>query len=109
MGQEGKGKRNMPKVLLKFQADYADEFDVYGLRIVDKDEWEKEKEHIRSQKFVEQNGKWPQEKYFGTNEGIVFESPEELIGSYKEIEITDNEAKILEKLRIDFFGWTPEF
>jgi len=79
------------KVLVKFEADYADEFDVYGFQIMDKDKWLKYKA-----KLMDHEGTI--EIYFGTNEAIVAESGEEFLYNYTVIGISGTESSHLEKL-----------
>ena len=91
----------MSSVLLKFEVDYADEFDVYGLSVLDKNEWEEKKEFIREQQD------YPYEFGFGTNEGILFETPDDFMNAIKVIEITDEEAEVFNKYKLKNFGHFP--
>ena len=49
-------------VLVKFEADWADEFDVYGLAVYRKENWEKLCERFKKAEKYRSH-------YFGTNEG----------------------------------------
>jgi len=94
-------------ILLKCEADYADEFDVYGLVIIDSEEWENFKKQVHDIDY-------PIEIYFGTNEAILFESSDSVLQSMTPYEITEDEAAVFEKFLkpsysksgIDF-GWNP--
>jgi len=67
--------------LIKFQSDYADEFDVYGFQIMN------EKDYKRFQNTLKEYEKYLNinenslEYYFGTNESITWESFDDLIKS----------------------------
>lgn len=80
----------MTKLLVKYSADYADEFQVSGFSIMEKDTWEN---YVK----IAKEGKWPQSRYFGSNEAIQWESVEEHLRDFKTIEITDEQAEFLEK------------
>ena len=93
--------------LIKFQADWADEFDVYGFKVVTDIEWEQIQEAI-------QKIEYPREYGFGTNEQILFESSDEFMRALKVVDVTDDEVEVLQKCfpkpwkdgDIEF-GWIP--
>ena len=94
-------------VLLKFEMDYADEFDVYGFRVVTDQEWDKFLKVIECLSF-------PLEAYFGTNEQVVFENKEEILQAFKMEKISLDDEKVLTKLFAPpykdsdvAFGWDP--
>ena len=79
--------------LVKYEFDYADEFDVYGFQILSDKEWENIQEAIKRTTY-------PQEYYFGTNEEIIIDSADELLRGFKATKITDEEVEVFKK----FFG-----
>lgn len=93
--------------LVKFQADYADEFDVYGFKVVTDIEWEQIQEAIKRISY-------PREYGFGTNEEIQFESASEFMGALKVVDLSDDEVEVLSRCfpktwkdgDIEF-GWNP--
>jgi len=93
-------------VLIKFEKDWADEFDVYGIQVLSDEEWKELQEAIKKIKY-------PLEMYFGTNEGLIFESAAETLNELKAVEISDDEMAVFKKYfgnewskSIDF-GWSP--
>ena len=93
-------------VLLKFEKDCSDEFDVYGFTIILNKRWE------QYQKMF-QYLSYPIELSFGTNEIVIFESANDLIEATTIIKITIPEEKMLIKLfKLSYqdnveFGWVP--
>lgn len=81
----------MSKVLVIFSHNWADEFDVYGFSVYDKDKWESLLKSFKE--YEDFNG-----FYFGTNEGWEKEEKNDIISGYKVIDITDEDEKILHKL-----------
>ena len=95
-------------VLLKWKADWADEFDMVGIILLSDKEWNDFMEAVKRIPY-------PQEFYFGTNEYYVFESPEELlqgINSVTDLTLQDEETlkkffpPLYEGQRPEF-GWNP--
>lgn len=88
----------MAKVLVKFEKDWADEFDVRGFAVYDKEEWEKDLAEFKE--CTEFGGAW-----FGTNEGWegseILGNKEDWVRSWEVTEISDDEAAVLGK----FFGY----
>lgn len=75
-------------VLLKFEMDWADEFDAFGLCLLEEDKWNCLKKALLSMK--EEEFSWD----FGSNEG--WEKPlDAYLASIKETIVTQEEAKIL--------------
>jgi hypothetical protein len=82
-------------VLVKFEADFADEFDVFGFRIFDSDE-----------QFLELLGPPDELEFnFGTNEG--FEPGDLDYDNFTVDEITIEESNILVKLLGEKYGVFP--
>lgn len=80
----------MSKVLIAFQADYADEFDVYGWAVRDQNYWEKFQAQAVAW-FANNPGK-TLEFWFGGNEVIEFDSLEDFQAAYAVKTITDEQA-----------------
>lgn len=90
-------------ILVKFNDNYADEFDVDGFRLYTKENWIKI-EALISAHFKE-NGEW--EFYFGTNEGIEYYDLETLVSTLVISEVSEEEVKTLIKLfpRCESYGY----
>lgn len=84
----------MSKILIKFQADYADEFDVYGFTIQDQSWWDKHLQEVAGR--LDEEGTI--ERYFGTNECVEFHSLEQYTASFTVTPITDDEFQVFKKL-----------
>jgi len=104
------GDAKMTKYLLvKFDSNYADEFDVSGFTIMSQAAWEKHKVDV-AKRFaalsapVEKMGgymDYPElEAYFGTNESLTWSHYDHYIESFDVKELSDDELKVLKK----FFG-----
>ena len=85
------------KVLLVFDDNWADEFDISAWQIVDKDKWES----LRDE-FIEKVGENTFCCCFGTNEEIDYDNASAFIDQISEKAITTEEAKIIKKI----FGCT---
>lgn len=86
--------------LIKFKKDWADEFDVHGIRVLSNEQWNKLKEAI-------ENVKYPLEIYFGTNEDFVFTNSQDTLRELNVTEIEDCEADIFKQHFGNKFGWDP--
>lgn len=96
----------MKYYLLNFTDNYADEFDVYGFKVLTEEEYLKQKES--SEKAFElrleaaKNSKYGPndcvEIGFGTNESVEFYSFENYMDSIKVMEINEDEYNVLAKL-----------
>lgn len=84
-------------ILLKCSFNYADEFDCEFFNIVTEEWWDKFKIDIKKARY-------PIECYFGTNEGLTFDSYEDILLGITIIPITDKEHKIITKHLGDSFG-----
>lgn len=91
------------KVLVKFESNYADEFDVKGFRMFSKKEWNNIVKEIKESKAFPMN--WS----FGSNEEIEYETPNELLKKFEVVVISSDEVKILKKLFGDDYGFFPDF
>lgn len=106
------GSKIMKYYLITYCTDYADEFDVEGMKVFTEDEF---KAFIEMQKHFAQmekdnppfkDAEWPDgyELYFGTNEFLWYESIEEMIREFKINEITENQYNTLKELNLLRFG-----
>ena len=86
-------------VLLQWDSNWADEMDIYGFAIMDKEEWEEYKKYLHDRKggFT---------LYIGTNEDIEYSNGRELLNEITVTEISDREAGTVEKLFGDEAGFT---
>lgn len=82
----------MNYVLVKFNFDYADEFDLNGFYVTTSEEFTSDMEYLKI------NFKPNIEKYFGTNESIIIESIKEIENAYSITSITEEEYNTLKKL-----------
>jgi len=86
----------MSKILLKYKDDWADEMDINGFLIVDKETYDK---------YMKLLKEWPNpyrpiEVYVGTNESVEFYNLRDFKDRVKKREISDEEAAFL----TDIFG-----
>jgi len=88
--------------LVKFQADYADEFDVYGMRLMTSKEYAE---------FLDEAKKdtYPKELYFGTNEQIVFNDFGDVERSLTVEDLSPTGEQVIRAAIGDEFGWFPYF
>ena len=78
-------------LLIKQSGNYADEFDLEGFMVIPEKTWEEIKEGWKEFEY-------PHNSYFGSNEFITFESPEDILDSFEVIELTTLEEAVLVKL-----------
>lgn len=78
--------------LVQYKTNYADEFDVYGFSI-----WDRERlvEFNKTCDKVRKNSDLPINHYFGTNEEIEFDSPQHLFSAFTVTELHEFEAQVL--------------
>lgn len=99
------------KVLVKFECNWADEFDMKGMIVMDRTKWAAL--DAKAQKWFEANPSDIYEEYFGTNEAFSWTDYKEWRDCYKVVEITEDEAVVLMKYSnreniVGEFAW-PEF
>jgi len=94
-------------VLLKWEKDWADEFDMTGFRVLSDKIW-------GAFQIAVEKMEYPQDMYFGTNEEYVFENASAIMSGIKTLEINDEDIKVLKKLfkpgwnsAAISFGWDP--
>lgn len=78
-------------LLIKYNDNYADEFDINGFQIMEETEWNTYVAKVRL------CTNWPQSRWFGTNEGVQWPSAQEHLQNFEVIEITEEEATPLYK------------
>jgi len=86
--------------LVKFEYNYADEFDVTGWRLMNQERMDKFNEGI-------EKAKYPRECYFGTNKAFEIQNKEEILSAFEIIEINDMEANILKTIIGESHGFVP--
>ena len=85
----------MEYVLIKFEKDYADEFDVHGIMVLPLDEWKKQLELF-------EKAEYPFTKGFGTNEELEFNTFKDVKKAFTVSQINEQEYEVFKK----FFGNT---
>lgn len=81
----------MPKLLIKYTADYADEFNVDGF-------WACSEEEFNHHLETAADADYPCERYFGINESIEYDSFEDYQATLNVVRINDEEFETLIKL-----------
>jgi hypothetical protein len=90
-------------VALRFDDNYADEFDVVGLKIVERKWWEKYRERVR-----DEFQKLPRDGYyFGTNEYLEWSNAEDYLSCITQLDITQAQIITLRTILGDEFGIFP--
>jgi hypothetical protein len=91
--------------LVKFNKDWADEFNVYGFNIFKQEEWDLLAKEMKRRK-KDQAGTW----YFGTNEGWDDDTIGDFYDALTPILITEEEKELFIKLfGREEFGIFPDF
>ena len=80
----------MSKIVVSLKSNYADEFDLSGLAILDKDVWEEVKTGIPETGALE--------CWFGTNKYTTFRSKADYLSKLTITEITEQEEGFLRKV-----------
>lgn len=106
----------MTLLLIKFDDNYADEFDLVGYYLTTKERWDAHVDDVTKYwKMAEDSKKRPQQegesdwRYrdsqrvevevgFGTNESMLWTSAEDYLRAYTVTEITEEEAAVVRKL-----------
>lgn len=93
----------MERVLVKFEANWADEMDVQGFSVMTKERW---KEACKTFKQIKnKNGIC---YYFGSNEGWEDgEIDDSWLENYTVVKITEEQERVLEDLDLLEFGTFP--
>ena len=87
-------------MLVKFQKDYADEFDVFGYRVMTNTEL---KEYLDKA----EKANYPVEIGFGSNETLDFHDFNDLVDSLEITDISDVYL-VIKNVMGTSFGWFPE-
>ncbi len=93
-------------VLVKYDCNYADEFDLEGFVVMSQLEWLKHitsvEKHFQKWDSEHEPDRWGNregiEVYFGTNEQIIYEGFESYRRSFEVTELSDTDYKTLERL-----------
>ncbi len=88
-------------LLLKFSDNYADEFYISGVMLVEDDVWNEFVNCLNDSMF---KGK---EFYFGTNEYLEFQNVKDYMRSFNVTSLTDDESKLCKKLFPYMWGFIP--
>jgi len=100
-----KFKTEDPYVAVKFKSDWADEFDIYGIKVMTKGEYGIYLADIAKRFTDDGNFEWG----FGTNEDFTWETLQEFMILLELVELTEKEAIILKKvLGGSSYGNIPE-
>lgn len=93
-------------MIVIFICNYADEFDVWGFRVMPKEIW---KEYLdRAKKKYQEKGIL--EYNFGSNEVIEWESYKDFLRSFTVIEITPEDEEVISRIFLRHsIGNFPEF
>lgn len=83
-------KTQKQQVMVVFSEDWADEMNMDGFDVMDKEVWEKESARIRAYDGCLGVG-------FGTNEDTEYRNGVEALRSYKVKNISDDDVKIVKK------------
>lgn len=96
-------------LLIKYNRNWADEFDLEGFLVMTKPEWEEYKNKVATVFDKAPSGKdysgalvKQVEVGFGTNEDVCYSSVEDYFRSFKEVEISLKEYNFLKQ---HFKGW----
>lgn len=81
-------------LLVKYEANWADEIDVSGFTVLTKEQWDQNVERIKRH-FDEES---ELTCYIGTNEQIDYYNADEALQDFKVTEITDEQAEVLHQL-----------
>lgn len=95
-------------LLIKFNSNWSDEMDVHGFFVATQEKWDQYCDRVR--KHFETHNELMY--YIGSNEEILYESADQLLGEFQVTEITDTDAETLTRLfkatwaRTTAFGFT---
>ena len=95
----------MKYFLIEQSCNYADEFDMEGFWV---DEGITEQEVLDKilNNFIEENGDFPVESYFGSNEAMIFEDESEYLDTISIKEITKNDYDVIINILGGGYGQT---
>lgn len=93
-------------LLIKYDSNYADEFDISGFRVMTEDEWEVIKTNAKKafdtrplemHYYYKDMRAVPLEIYFGTNEFVSYEKYEYWLNDFRISTISENEVEFFKK------------
>lgn len=91
-------------VLVQFESDWSDEFDVYGSEVMTKEKYERYINDLTE--------KWKDgitvECYFGTNEGFTWDNISDYIDCLTVKDISEEEYNIIKRLFGKHYGHNPD-
>lgn len=82
-------------ILVKYDGNWVDEFDVYGFMVTTDTQWEK---HLADAKKHFKNRDDEVECYFGTNEAITYSDYEDYARHFSTHPLTADDLAMLQKL-----------
>lgn len=88
--------------LVTENGNYADEFDLEAMKLVQAESKEDALEEVFEDHL--EDDEWPKELYFGTNEAMEYENKEDLYDSVEIQEITYSEYSTIKRLLGTSFG-----
>jgi len=94
-------------VLIKYEADYADEFYIHGLKLMTLEEWERKKQEL--EEFFSKVPIGKEITYnFGTNEWIEYSSKKQVLQDLDVSKITEGAFNVMiNSLGSNRFGHLP--
>lgn len=92
----------MSNVLVKFQKNYADEFDVYGMRLMTNKE-------LSEYLLAAEKATYPVDRSFGGNDRLEFNSFDDFIDTLEVRPLSDGVAQVIQDNIGDEWGWFPDF
>jgi hypothetical protein len=87
-------------LMLKYCADYADEFSVHGFAIITQEQYNQKLQELYTYFEKYDELAW----YFGTNEFTINYDAESVIGDYDVIELTEEEYLVYKKHNLLTYG-----
>ena len=93
-------------LLIKFDSNYADEFDTEGFIVMSQSEWLKHithvEKHFEKWNKTHEPDRWGNrhgiEVYFGTNESMIYETFDCYRRSFKVAELSESDYEVLKRL-----------
>ncbi len=105
--RSGPRKKEPDFWLVKYKDNWADEMDLDGFRVMDKKELDEFVKNIGALK------NFPFEVYFGTNQGVEFESVKDIMKAFKFVPLTTFDMQCLKQFFPEAarwgYGMFPEF
>jgi hypothetical protein len=96
----------MRYLMLKFEKDWADEFDIKGFCVMTEERWNAKKLELDIFWGKVESG-WECSMGFGTNQEVGFSSAKDVLSSIREVEITKSQYDAVEDLFDGSYGHMP--